>query len=109
MPNRALWRKKKNTRTIHESETNSKPYWHTHTYKIFFYIRFQDNLPPPKKRMPTIVEFTDCYGRVRSFRAKSKKRSPAKTLAELNKRLRKLKSPRMREIARMKWTAAKMA
>ena len=37
---------------------------------------------------------------------KAKKRSPAKTLKELNKRLRKLKSPVMREMARDKWHAA---
>ena len=42
----------------------------------------------------------------RSFRAKPK-RSPAKTLAQLNKRLAKLSSPKMRKMARDKWLAAR--
>lgn len=36
-----------------------------------------------------------------------KKRSPARSLKELNKRLKKLKSPKMRANAREKWLEAR--
>jgi hypothetical protein len=55
--------------------------------------------------MPTKqVSFMTRHGR-RSFRAR--KRSPARSPKELEQRLRKLKSPKMRASARAMWHAAR--
>ena len=57
----------------------------------------------PAKR--SRVGFLTAHGPV-TFVAKTKK-SPARSLKELNKRLKKLKSPKMRANAREKWLAAR--
>ena len=56
--------------------------------------------------MPTVVQFFTKDGKLKTFRAKSNKRASAKTSKELERRLKKLKSPKMRSAARAKWRAA---
>lgn len=51
----------------------------------------------------TVVAFRS-GGKIVRFNVK--KRSPAKTRKELEKRLKKLKSPKMRQMAREKWLSA---
>jgi hypothetical protein len=60
----------------------------------------------PRRNSRCRVSFTTSAGERVSFRAKPT-RNPARTAKELETRLRKLKSPKMRASARRKWHAAR--
>lgn len=74
---------------------STKDNTHTHTHKA---------MPSSSaKKIEKSIRLRS--GRVVKFMAKPRRRSP-RTMAELNKRLSKLKSPKMREAARAKWRQA---